>query len=157
LTDKQQPFSATEFLSSLNDECASLRAFVVLLENEQRTLLGQHTEELLPLAEAKIQLANNIATLSETRRRYLPENPRDVEEWIKKHSPQALPVWQEARQLATHVYRLNQTNGELIQIKLRYNQQALGVLYSAAQSAAGLYGADGQPNQPSASRTLGSV
>ncbi|MFZ2161824.1 MAG: flagellar protein FlgN [Sideroxyarcus sp.] len=157
MTDKQQPFSATEFLSSLNDECASLRAFVVLLDNEQRTLLGQHSEELLPLAEAKIQLANNIATLSEARRRYLPENPRDVEEWIKKNSPQGLPLWQEARQLATHVHRLNQTNGELIQIKLRYNQQALGVLYSAAQSAAGLYGADGQPNQPSASRTLGSV
>jgi flagella synthesis protein FlgN len=55
------------------------------------------------------------------------------------------------------VQRLNQTNGELIQIKLRYNQQALGVLYGAVQSAAGLYGADGQPNLPSGSRTLGSV
>jgi flagella synthesis protein FlgN len=157
LTDKQAPVTATEFLSSLNDECAILQAFVVLLENEQRTLLGQHTEELLPLAESKIQLANKIATLSAARRRYLPEEPRNVEEWIKKHFPQGLPKWQEARQLATHVQRLNQTNGELIQIKLRYNQQALGVLYGAAQSAAGLYGADGQPNQPSTSRTLGSV
>jgi flagella synthesis protein FlgN len=157
LTDKQPPVTATEFLSNLNDECATLRAFVVLLENEQRTLLGQHTEELLPLAESKIQLANKIAALSTARRRYLPEGPREVEEWIKKHFPQGLPKWQEARQLATHVQRLNQTNGELIQIKLRYNQQALGVLYGAAQSAAGLYGADGQPNQPSSSRTLGSV
>jgi flagella synthesis protein FlgN len=78
-------------------------------------------------------------------------------EWLQQNAPQALPLWQEARQLATHVHRLNQTNGELIQIKLRYNQQALGVLYGAAQSAAGLYGADGQPNLPSGSRTLGSV
>lgn len=157
MTDKPAPVSATEFLSSLNDECATLRAFVVLLEDEQRTLLGQHAEELLPLAETKIQLANKISTLSTARRRYLPEGARETEEWIKKHVPQGLQIWHEARQLAVHVQRLNQTNGELIQIKLRYNQQALGVLYSAAQSAAGLYGADGQPNQPSTSRTLGSV
>ena len=147
----------TEFMSNLNDECATLRAFVVLLENEQRTLLGQKSEELLPLAEAKIKLAGKITTLSEALQRYLPEGTHDISKWLEKNSPQALPTWLEARQLAVHVQRLNQTNGELIQIKLRYNQQALGVLYGAAQSAAGLYGADGQPNLPSGSRTLGSV
>ncbi len=157
MTDKPTDTATTEFLSNLNDECAALRAFVVLLENEQRTLLGQHTEELLPLAEAKIQLANKITALSEARQRFLPQETRDTVEWLKRNIPQGLPIWHEARQLAMHVQRLNQTNGELIQIKLRYNQQALGVLYSAAQSAAGLYGADGQPNLPSASRTLGSV
>jgi flagella synthesis protein FlgN len=157
LTDTGTNPSSAEFLSNLNDECAALGAFVVLLEDEQRTLLGQHSEELLPLAESKIRLANRISTLSAARRRYLPEDSRNVEEWIRKNSPQALPTWHEARQLAAHVHRLNLTNGELIQIKLRYNQQALGVLYGAAQSTAGLYGADGQPNQPSTSRTLGSV
>jgi flagella synthesis protein FlgN len=157
LTDKQLPVTATEFLSSLNDECATLRAFVVLLDDEQRILLGQNTEELLPLAETKISLASKIASLSAARRLYLPQDTRKTEEWIKQHVPQGLPKWHEARQLAAHVQRLNQTNGELIQIKLRYNQQALGVLYGAAQSAAGLYGADGQPHLPSGSRTLGSV
>jgi len=149
--------TTTEFLSNLNDECATLRAFVVLLEDEQRTLLGQHSEELLPMAEAKIQLANKITSLSAARQRHVPAGTKDMAEWLKQNAPQALPKWQEARQLAAHVHRLNQTNGELIQIKLRYNQQALGVLFGAAQSAAGLYGADGQPNQISASRTLGSV
>lgn len=157
MTNQQTNSTAKEFLSNLNDECATLRAFVVLLEDEQRTLLGQHSEELLPLAEAKIKLAGKITTLSEARQRHLPEGTRDMAEWLKQNAPQALPLWQEARQLATHVHRLNQTNGELIQIKLRYNQQALGVLYGAAQNAAGLYGADGQPNLPSGSRTLGSV
>jgi flagella synthesis protein FlgN len=157
LTAKPTNTSTTEFLSNLNDECTSLRAFVVLLEDEQRILLGQHTEELLPLAEAKIQLTNKIATLAEARQRYLPEGSRDMVEWLNRNAPQGLPTWHEARQLAAHVQRLNQTNGELIQIKLRYNQQALGVLYGAAQSTAGLYGADGQPNLPSGSRTLGSV
>jgi flagellar biosynthesis protein FlgN len=157
LTNKSSPATATELLSNLNDECSTLRAFVVLLEDEQRTLLGQHTEELLPIAEAKIQLADKVAALSAARQRHLPQGIRDMEQWLGKNAPQTLPIWLEARQLAAHVHRLNQTNGELIKIKLRYNQQALGVLYNAAQSAAGLYGADGQPNQPTSSRTLGSV
>lgn len=148
---------AAEFLSSLNDECTTLRAFVVLLEDEQRILLGQRSEELLHLAEAKIQLANKISTLTTARQRLIPQGTQDMVEWLKQNAPQALPVWQEARQLASHVQNLNQTNGELIQIKLRYNQQALGVLFGATQNAAGLYGADGQPNQVSGSRTLGSV
>jgi flagella synthesis protein FlgN len=157
LTTKPANSTATGFLSNLNDECATLRAFVVLLEDEQRILLGKNSEELLPLAEAKIQLANKITTLSAARQGLLPKGNPDLPEWIKLNAPQALPIWLEVRQLAAHVQRLNQTNGELIQIKLRYNQQALGVLFGAAQSAAGLYGADGQPNQPSASRQLGSV
>jgi flagella synthesis protein FlgN len=157
LTAKPANPAATEILSNLNDECANLRAFVALLEDEQRILLGQHTEELLSMAEAKTQLANKISTLSTALQRHLPQGSRDLAEWLKQNVPQALPTWQEARQLATHVQRLNQTNGELIQIKLRYNQQALGALFSATQSTAGLYGADGQPNQPTASRTLGSV
>ena len=157
MTAKPSNSHTTEFLSNLNDECTSLRAFVVLLEDEQRVLLGQHTEELLPLAEAKIQLTNKIAALSQARQQYLPDGNRNMVEWLTRNAPQGLPTWHEARQLAAHVQTLNQTNGELIQIKLRYNQQALGVLYGAAQSTAGLYGADGQPNLPSGSRTLGSV
>ena len=157
MTNKPSSATATELLSNLNDECSTLRAFVVLLEDEQRILLGQHPEELLPLAEAKTQLANKVAALSAARQRLLPTDIKNMEQWLGKHVPQALRVWQEARQLATNVHRLNQTNGELIKIKLRYNQQALGVLYGAAQSTAGLYGANGQPNQPSGSRTLGSV
>jgi flagella synthesis protein FlgN len=157
LTDQQTNATATEFLSNLNDEYTALRAFVVLLEDEQRILLSQNSEELLSLAEAKIQLANKIAALSEARQRFLPEITRDMLEWLKRNAPQGLPIWHEARQLAANAHRLNQTNGELIQIKLRYNQQALGALYGAAQSVAGLYGADGQPNLPTSSRTLGSV
>lgn len=147
---------AAELLSNVNEESVTLRAFVILLENEQRTLLGQHSDELLQLAETKIQLANKIAALSVSRRKLLPPGTGNTEEWLKRNAAHGLPAWHEARQLAAHVHSLNQTNGELIQIKLRYNQQALGVLYGAAQNAAGLYGADGQPNLPSSSRTLGS-
>jgi flagella synthesis protein FlgN len=157
LSNLPTPTSNTEFLSKLNDECATLRTFVVLLEDEQRTLLGQQTEELLPLAEAKMQLANKISTLSEARQRQLPQGMTDTQEWIKRNVPQGQKLWDEIRQLATKSQLINKINGELIQTKLRYNQQALSALYSASQSAAGLYGADGQTSLPSASRTLGSV
>jgi flagella synthesis protein FlgN len=157
LTNHRAPSSTAEFLSLLNDECVALGAFVVLLEDEQRTLLGQHSEELQRLADTKIELANKIAALSEARKRHLPEGTRDTVEWLKKNAPQGLAKWHEARQLAAHAKRLNQTNGELIQIKLRYNQQALAVLYGAAQNAAGLYGADGQTSLPNSGRSLGSV
>ena len=153
----QKNAASAAFLSHLNDECTALRAFVALLEDEQRILVGQNSEDLLPLAEAKMQLANKVADLSGARRKALPQGTRDTAEWLRQNAPQGLPKWQEVRQLAENAHRLNQTNGELIQIKLRYNQQALGALYGAAQSAAGLYGANGQPNLPTASRTLGSV
>lgn len=149
--------AGSDLLSKLNDECAKFRAFVVLLEDEQKNLVGQHPESLLPLAEAKMQLADRLSTLARERQEIVGAQTRDMEEWLKLHEPKGLPLWQEIRQLALQAQRLNQTNGDLIQIKLRYNQQALGVLYGAAQSAAGLYGPDGQTNLPSGGRTLGSV
>lgn len=147
----------TDILQKLNDECAKFRAFVVLLEDEQKLLLGQHPEDLLPLSEAKTQLADSLAALSRERQSLLGEAARNMPEWLQQNEPKALPVWQDIRRLAMQAQHLNQTNGELIQIRLRYNQQALGVLYGAVQSAAGLYGPDGQTNLPSGGRTLGSV
>lgn len=151
------PASAAEFLSKLNDECAALRAFVVLLEDEQRILLGQHSDELLPLSEAKTKLTDKILTLSTARQKSLPQGMTDTQEWLKRNAPQGQKVWEEIRQLAANAQRINKINGELIQTKLRYNQQALGALSSAAQSAAGLYGADGQTSLPNVGRTHGSV
>ena len=52
---------------------------------------------------------------------------------------------------------LNRINGALIQTKLRNNQQALTILLNVANSAQGLYGADGQTHISSSRRILGSV
>ncbi len=97
-----------------------------------------------------------MTALSQQRRQSLPDTI-STETWLSKNAPQGLVLWQEILQLANRAQRLNQTNGELIQIKMRYNQQALGVLVGATQHAAGLYGPDGQPNLPNTGRTLGSV
>jgi flagellar biosynthesis/type III secretory pathway chaperone len=47
-------------------------------------------------------------------------------------------------------------HGELINSKMRNNQQALNVLFNSAKNAAGLYGPDGQANLNSSGRHLGS-
>ncbi len=147
-----------ELHARLNDECAALRGFVALLEKEQQALVGQRVDELLQLADEKIRLANQVAVLSKARQDQLPANISNTTDWIRQHAPQALKVWDDARQLAARAQQLNQLNGELIQTRLRYNQQALNALYGAAQNAAaGLYGANGQTTVPTTSRTLGSV
>jgi flagella synthesis protein FlgN len=144
------------FLAKLNDERDALRAFVVLLEQEQQVLLGTDTEPLLALAESKTRSSERLITLAQERRKSIP-GADSTETWLKMHAPEGLASWQAFLELANHAQRMNHTNGELIQIKMRYNTQALAVLVGATQHAAGLYGPDGQTNLPSTGRTLGSV
>jgi flagella synthesis protein FlgN len=140
----------------LNDERDALCAFVLLLEQEQQTLLSTDTEPLLALADKKSRSAENLSALSLQRQQLLPNGVVEIEAWLQINVPQGLSAWQEIRHLAEHAKELNKTNGELIQIKMRYNQQALSVLIGATQHAAGIYGPDGQTNLPSSGRTLGS-
>lgn len=142
-------------LTKLNKEREALRAFVALLEREQEALLGTDTEALLPLAEQKTQASDTIHALARERRESLPDS-LSTEKWLQANAPTSLALWHEVRQLAEQAQRQNRLNGELIQLKMRYNQQALVALVGATQHAAGIYGADGQPTLPSSGRTLGS-
>lgn len=153
------PASPTaDFSSRLNDERAALRAFVVLLEKEQQTLLNQGVEELQALAETKTMSAIKLTEMANARRQFIKAHAAnlDTAAWIQKHASGSRAVWDEIRELAARAHHLNQTNGEVIQLKLRSNQQALSALLGAAKSAAGLYGRDGQPSMPVSGRTLGS-
>jgi flagella synthesis protein FlgN len=144
-------------LSHLKNEVEALRAFVILLETEQQTLLTQDSDHLIELAESKTQSASNIAELSNARHRLmnLQASDLDTTAWIEKNAPSCRGTWDEVRSLATRAHHINQTNGEVIQLKLRSNQKALTALLGASQNAAGLYGRDGQPNLPVSGRTLG--
>ena len=158
MTDRETDHKVANLIPHLNSERDVLRSFIALLENEQQALLSQDSEQLLVLAEAKTQATNKLAELSNIRRRQLNLNAAnlDTSAWIQKNAPSCRAVWDEIRQLAKRAHHLNQTNGEVIQLKLRSNQQALTVLLGASQNAAGLYGRDGQPSLPIAGRTLGS-
>lgn len=146
-----------EAIPQLNRELAELRKFVVLLGSEQQALLDNDTESLLVLSDAKTQAANMLMEMSSSRRKALLANSNDtMETWIAKHAPGSHALWSEIRTLAAEAQHLNSTNGELIQSRMRNNQQALSVLYNSSKSAAGIYGPDGQANISSSGRHLGS-
>jgi len=142
-------------LASLRDERDALRAFVVLLEQEQIALLSTDADALIPLAAQKTKHADKIQAHARERRESLPDS-FTTEKWLQANSPEGLALWHDIRQLAEKAQRQNHLNGELIQIKMRYNQQALVALVGATQHAAGIYGSDGQPSLPNSGRTLGS-
>lgn len=156
-----KPTSSPQLLSALTAEHAALLNFVALLEREQGMLVENLTDQLSELSEQKSTNALVLNELAETRRallrRNLPQLGADtIRAWLGTHSPQGLATWQEILALAERAQRLNQANGELIQMKLRRNQQLLAVLSNAVNKA-NLYGPDGQASfSPGSGRSLGS-
>lgn len=134
-----------------------MRKFIDLLGSEQQSLLNNETENLLALSEAKTQAASELLEIGKSRRETLLANTADsMETWIAKHAPNSQAVWSNILGLAAQAHHLNSINGELINTKMRHNQQALSVLHNAAKNAASLYGPDGQANINSSGRHLGS-
>ncbi len=147
----------TNAISLLNKELAELRKFVVLLSSEQQSLLDNDTDSLLTLSEIKTQTARLLMDMSNSRRKSLLTDGIDtMETWIAKHAPDSRVLWDDIQKFAAQAQQLNIINGELIQSRMRHNQQALGVLSNASKSAAGIYGPDGQANLGSSGRHLGS-
>lgn len=150
----------TQLLAALTVEYAALLKFVALLECEQGMLVDNLTDPLLELSTKKSNEAINLKELAEARRTLLQKNiPQlsadSIHAWLAKHCPEGLAIWQKILLLAKRSQHLNQINGELIQKKLRHNQQSLAVLSNAVNKA-NLYGPDGQPNfSPGGGRSLG--
>ncbi|MEO6421892.1 MAG: flagellar protein FlgN [Candidatus Nitrotoga sp.] len=157
------PAAATaEFISLMHAERTALHAFIGLLETEQQALLNDQTEQIQVLAENKTQMVHKLTKLVNARKsgmltRGIKIEPGSMETWLKTHIAINLPAWHEIQQLATHAQNMNRTNGELIQLKMRHNQQVLTMLHNATHNANGLYGPDGQPNVPVSGRILNSV
>ena len=169
----------TKLSTALTAEHGALVNFVALLEREQGMLVENRTDQLMELSGQKTTDALNLDRLAETRRALLKENISQpgiapggitkaalppsgglgadaIRVWLETHSQEGLDIWQKIRGLAVRAQQLNHTNGELIQMKLRHNQQTLAVLSNAADKA-NLYGPDGQHSfSTGSSRSLGS-
>lgn len=146
----KQQVTTDNLIAALTAEHAALLNFVALLESEQSMLLANLTDELLAISEKKSSAAISLDKLAKSNRAMLQENiPQlsidSIQEWIGKQSQRGLEIWKKARALANRSQQLNRTNGDLIQMKLRHNQQSLSVLSNAVNSA-NLYGPDGQTN-----------
>lgn len=150
-----------ELLAALSNERVAVRDFVELLQHEQSLLTENDIEPLLILAEQKSARALKLNELAEVCRRLLGKiipslDSAAIQAWLEVNSREGLAMWQEVRALAEQAKQLNNINGELIQMKLRHNQQVLAAL-SGAVNQASLYGADGQSNFSSGTgRSLGS-
>jgi flagella synthesis protein FlgN len=146
--------------AALSAERTSLLAFIALLEREQAALMENRGDALPELSEQKTADALKLSKLADTRRELLNptipnQNAEAVASWLGTHSPAELPAWQDIVALMQRAKQLNQVNGELIQMKLRRNQQTLTVLSNAVNKA-GVYGRNGQPDfSPGSGRTLG--
>lgn len=137
-----------EVLLTFTAERKQLFEFVSLLQREQNALVENTTDELLDLAEQKSVQALELNKFVETRNTLLHKhigqlNAHSINTWLQQKSPPALALWQEILQLGQQARQLNHSSGELIQMKLRHNQQALSALGNAVNKA-NLYGPDGQ-------------
>lgn len=151
----------SEISSRLQAERAALDAFVALLETERQALLTGQTDQLLPLADTKTRAAHELNKLANLRRDTLlalgaKNEPGGMEAWLQANAASSLPAWHDIQNLAVQAQQTNRSNGELIQARMRNNQQALAVLRNAVNSASGLYGPDGQPHLRPSGRSLGS-
>lgn len=153
---------STKLLAALTAEHLALQDFISLLEREQGLLVENSADQLLELAEQKLACSINLNELAESRRSLLRKNipvlsVEAIHAWLKTHSTEGLAIWKKIRTLAEHAQQINHTNGELIQMKIRHNQQSLTVLSNAVNKA-NLYGPDGQTSfSPGSGRSLGSV
>jgi flagella synthesis protein FlgN len=146
--------------AALNAERTAMLGFIALLESEQAALMENRSDALTDLSKQKTADALELNRLDEARRELLKQaipnqNAEAVATWLGAHSPAELPPWQDIVALTQRAKQLNQVNGELIQMKLRRNQQTLTVLSNAVNKA-GVYGRNGQPDfSPGSGRTLG--
>lgn len=133
--------------------------FIDLLRREQRTLQQADVSELVALTNEKTHQVQQLAQLADARNRWLATlgytGDRSGVERVLHDCPAATGVWKELLQLAGMAAHLNKINGDLIDQRLRYNQQALAVLQAATPENSGLYGSDGQPRSFSGGRQLG--
>lgn len=143
--------------SGVSAEVGALESFIALLQKEQSILLGTEVEELVSLSEQKAASASTLMRMIEKRQAHASaHNITQWPEWIETNHPELSSRWAELSKLAEQAQNLNKTNGELIQIRLRHNQQALSVLNKAAQKAE-LYGPDGHSSSGGSGRPLGAA
>ncbi len=134
-----------------------------MLAEERRVLNGAEADRLADIANEKSSLAAQLNRVEARRDTLLvklgfAKGRTGTEAWLA-----SLPAaeterrqWTELLQLAAQARDENETNGRLIGILLRQNQDALSVLLSGGADS--IYGTDGQQRSLSdGKRSLGSA
>lgn len=145
----------TAFIHSLEAEAKTAEKFVELLKLERDALLNGDLDQLNALVSQKSDAAAELQGYSETKNallssRGLGTDRSGVEAWLEAHASnqQAKKTWSHLLSLAEEARELNRVNGELINLRIQYNSQALETLLGGSGQPK-LYGPDGQSAQQS--------
>ena len=148
-----------ELVHAVEAEVTAVQSFLALLELEQGLLVKGEVDELIDLARQKNELAAQITALGSRRTEALaaaglPADRPGIDAWLAVHpsETQARDAWNSLMSLAGQAHEVNRANGELIQIRMQHNAQALEALLGSNASLA-LYGPDGQ-NTPASGRRI---
>ena len=141
----------SDFVANLKAERQLFQEFTELLQAEQETLLRGDIDRLASLAHLKSDKILILSQLEDSRNKFLSglsysPNQSGMEAWLQAQGGNPLDarsIWHELLELAKLAQHLNQSNGAIIEQKLRHNQQALAVLQAASKQSS-LYGPNGQ-------------
>ena len=147
----------------LEQELSDLRRFCALIEEERKVLTGAQADRLPDVATEKSSLATKLSQLEARRdamlaKRGFPSGRPGIEAWLASRPTNDAERrrWNELLKLAAQARDGNDTNGRLINLLLKQNQDALSVLLSGGNES--IYGADGQQrNLASGKRSFGAV
>jgi flagella synthesis protein FlgN len=157
-----------EFAASIKAELEAFRELVQVLQTEEDTLIRGDVDQLSELARTKSEKVILLSQLAAKRTQFLTRqgfsgDRAGMGKWLEQHdvggAQEISAIWNELIEQAELSRQLNQTNGMVIETRLRHNQQALAVLQAAAMQQSATYGPDGQTHThiPGMGRPLGKV
>lgn len=145
---------AAELEQTLAAEARLLGQFTALLETEREALTVGNTEELPAIGEQKEKLAIELTAVARQRNALLASlghaaDRPGVEAWIARHpkNERAAGYWREILATAARAKEQSRVNGQLIELRMQYNRQALDIL-RRQDNALNLYGPDGRSAAP---------
>ena len=140
----------TFFLKNIEAEADAVARFVELLKQEQEALNSGDIERLDALLQRKDEVTTEQGELAAHRNSWLAAGGfgvgrAGVEAWLALHpaAPLAQQAWSQVLSLAEKARELNRINGEIIQMRMLHNAQALEVLLGTSRQP-NLYGPNGQ-------------
>ncbi|HEX7909850.1 MAG TPA: flagellar protein FlgN [Paraburkholderia sp.] len=136
-------------LATLVEEHSAVEAFASILTLETKALTALSPLELLPpIVEKKTELIGLLANLESTRDKLLAEMGFPAGwsgmELAASTDTRLAGQWSLLQKAAERARRSNTSNGELIRVRMDYNQRALTALQVAVPQKAGFYGPDGR-------------
>lgn len=142
----------------IEKEARLVGEFVAVLEREQAVLASGEIDSLDALLAAKNDLAVQLEAVGAQRNSLLisqglTADPAGMQAWCEQHqnTKASSEFWPAIVAGAREAMRLNRLNGELIRLRLQYNERALEALRRGDDSL-NLYGPNGQSTAKSGVR-----